>query len=306
MKVSIVIPNYNGKQLLEKNLPSVIKRSEGAEIIVVDDGSTDDSVAFLKSQYPKIKLIQQKKNKGFSSVVNTGVTAASGEIVMLLNTDAVPQGDFLAPLIKHFNDPIVFAVGCLDKSIEGVKTVLRGRGIGAFKRGFLVHERGEVDKKSTLWVNGGSGVFRKDIWQKLDGMDEIYDPFYWEDIDLSYRALKAGYRIVFEKNSIVEHRHEIGVIKKHYSPYQIKKIAYRNQCMFVWKNISDRTFLVQHLLWLPYHKFKALMRFDTAFFAGFMNALLQLPKILKARGLASSFWKKTDTEVLQPFYEEMA
>ena len=109
-------------------------------------------------------------------------------LYILFNTDVYPDKDFLTPLLSHFKDEKVFAVGCMDKSIEGKDVVLRGRGIGVWKRGFLVHEKGEIEKSDTLWVSGGSGAFRKSIWDKLGGLNELYNPFYWEDIDLSYRA----------------------------------------------------------------------------------------------------------------------
>src|SRR5258708_16061141 len=162
MMISIVITNYNGEKLLKENLPKVFAAlNSDAEIIVVDDVSKDKSLDFLKTQ--KVRVLKNQKNLGFSSTINKGVQAAKGEIVFLLNTDVYPDPNFLNVLISTFKDPNVFAVGCLDKSFENGKTILRGRGIGQWKRGFLVHSRGEVNKKNTLWVSGGSGAFRKSI-----------------------------------------------------------------------------------------------------------------------------------------------
>ncbi len=305
-KVSIIIPNYNGEKLLRKNLPSVIKAAPNQEIIIVDDCSTDGSVVFLRKQFPHIHLIINDANKGFSFSVNRGVREAHGDIVVLLNTDVAPQKDFLPPLVSHFKDQAVFAVGCIDHSFERRKIVERGRGIGRFTRGFLRHERGEVGRTNTLWVSGGSSAFRKSIWDFLGGFDTLYNPFYWEDIDLSYRALKAGYRIVFEPKSIVEHRHDEGSILSSFSASAIKRISYRNQFIFVWKNCTDPVFILAHFLWLPYHIMRALVSLDIPFFLGGKDALLQWRKIFQKRKNVSLIWKKTDTEVLGPFYEEMA
>ena len=85
----------------------------------------------------KIKVLLSEKNLGFSPTVNKGVKAASGEIIILLNTDIYPEKGFLKPLLAHFKDEKVFAVGCLDKSIEGEKTVLRGRGLGTVEKRIL-------------------------------------------------------------------------------------------------------------------------------------------------------------------------
>ena len=298
MKISIIIPNYNSKHLLEKNLPRVIRvtmeqwNNGTMEIIVVDDGSTDGSIEFI-NQFTSsrvnglknslinnslinnksiIKLIRNERNLGFSSTANRGVGAANGEVVILLNTDVYPERGFLEPILSHFKDPKVFAVGMFDKSIEGEKIVRRGRGIGEWQRGFYIHKKGEINKADTAWVSGGSGVFRKSIFLQLGGFDEIYNPFYWEDIDLSYRAQKAGYKILFEPKSVVIHEHEKGIIKSNYNKQQIKTISYRNQFLFVWKNANlNQLFL--HVIWLPYHAVKSFLTADFCFFKGLIWAL---------------------------------
>ena len=308
MDISVVIPNYNGKNLLAKNLPKIFSELKGfalgkTEIIVVDDASTDDSILFLDKLAKEyhFKVLLNVKNLGFSPSVNKGVKAANGEIIILLNTDIYPENNFLEPLLSHFKDEKVFAVGCLDKSIEGEKTVLRGRGLGEWKRGFLVHRRGEVDKTDTLWVSGGSSAFRKDIWDKLGGLNELFAPFYWEDIDISYRALKSGYKVIFEPKSIVVHEHEKGAIKANYSDFQIKTIAYRNQFIFVWGN-ADLDLIFSNVLWFPYHKIKALLKLDWPFFLGFFSALSLTPKVLSFRRKAQKLFVKTDSEVIKELF----
>lgn len=301
MNVSIVIPNYNGKKLLQKNLPAVLRAAAHAQVIVVDDGSTDDSAVFVAKEFPGIELIKKPDNSGFAQTVNTGVKMVSGDIVVLLNTDIEPYQDFLKPLLSHFDNKNVFAVGCMDESVEGTTVVKRGRGVGTFKRGFLMHSRGEIDSNTTLWVNGGSGAFRKSIWDQLGGMDELYSPFYWEDIDISYRAQKMGYQVLFEPKSVVIHTHGAGAIKKNYTPFSVKKISYRNQFLFVWKNITDISYSVEHFLWLPYYMLKAIVMRDGAFFTGLISALIQVPHVLIKRYSFKKFWKRSDAEILAQF-----
>lgn len=303
MNLSVIIPNYNGEELLKKNLPKVLEVVEDAEVIVVDDASVDGSLKVLDGFRSKIKVIKNERNLGFSSTVNRGVKEANGEIVVLLNTDVVPEKDFLSPLLKHFKDSRVFAVGCVDKSIEKGKVVLRGRGIGKWQKGFLMHSRGEVNRNNTLWVSGGSGAFRKSIWDKLNGFNELYNPFYWEDIDLSYRAIKSGYKIFFEEKSIVVHEHEEGIIQTKFSSLKIKTIAYRNQFIFIWLNITDLNWQFLHILWLPYHFISTLVKGDFAFFIGFFEALILLPKIIKLSFKAQKLFIKKDKEVLNEFLE---
>ena len=306
LKISIVIPNFNGRQLLEKHLPVVIKAAcgvsqAGCQIIVVDDASTDDSVAFLKKNFPEVLVIEKKKNEGFSSTVNLGVKKATGEIVVLLNTDVKPEIDFLSPLVSHFSDPKVFAVGMMDKSVEKGKIVLRGRGVGSFERGFLIHKRGNIRGKYTLWASGGSSAFKRKIWLKLGGLDRMYDPFYGEDLDLGYRAWKAGYEILFEPKSKVFHFHEKGVIKKRFSECYQKTIAFRNQILFVLKNITDPKMLISFFLFFPYHLLKTALRFEFSFWLGSLMVIKKIPQVIKSRREAERLFVLTDKEVFSKF-----
>lgn len=305
MNLSVVIPNYNGKELLSKNLPEILEeinnyKNGKTEVIIVDDASKDDSVDFIK-KFSQIKLLVNPKNLGFSKSVNKGVSIAKGDIIILLNTDVKPDKNFLVSLLVHFNDENVFAVGCMDKSREGEKIVLRGRGIGTWKRGFLIHEKGDANMSNTLWVSAGSGAFRKTIWDKLGGLNELYSPFYWEDIDLSYRAQKLGYSLAFESKSTVLHEHDKGVIKKEFSPFDIKVIAYRNQFIFVWTNLTDFNLIIKHLAWFPYHIVKAVLNRDTAFILGLFKALFLCPQIIKSRNGNKKLFVKTDFEITKKF-----
>lgn len=311
MNISIVIPNYNGEIILKKNLPKLLDaiknyKNGTKEVIIADDCSVDDSVKVIKKliesngkKGTKIKLLISSKNKGFSSNVNKGFAAATGEIVILLNTDVIPSDDFLIPILRHFSDERVFAVGCMNESVENGKIVLRGRGIGQWKKGFLVHSGGLLDKDNTLWISGGSGAFKKEIWDKLGGLDEIYDPFYWEDIDISYIAQRAGYKCIFEKTSIVRHEHEKGAIKNKYSPAEIKKIAYRNQFIFVWKN-ADLGLVLNHIFWLPYYLVTSFLG-DRLLIIGFLRAFLVIGKVLSSRRKTRKHFKLTDRQVMQAY-----
>ncbi|HSX08924.1 MAG TPA: glycosyltransferase family 2 protein [Candidatus Saccharimonadales bacterium] len=315
MNISIVIPNYNGEKILTKNLPHVLAsvkdyKKGKVEIIIPNDPSTDNSKEVISKFISSLhgtgvigKTIDntKKDESGFSKNVNRGVTLATGDILILLNSDVRPHKDFLAPLLANFSDDKVFAVGCMDESIEDGETILRGRGIAYWARGFLHHNAGALDKNNTFWVSGGSGAFRKKIWDKLGGLDPLYNPFYWEDIDLSYRALKSGYKLVFEKESRVVHEHEEGAIKSKFKPAHVQKIVFRNQLFFLWKNITDRRFLVAHVVWLPYHLIKAFGRRDWIFFKGFFLALLQMNRVKDSRYRAKKYFVRTDREILREF-----
>lgn len=313
MNISIVIPNYNGEKILTKNLPHVLEavkdyKKGKVEIIIPNDPSTDKSIEVIENFIKSVAIPHvtgktvnntKKEEAGFSKNVNRGVNLATGDILILFNSDVRPYKNFLEPLLKHFDDEKVFAVGCMDESIEEGKTVNRGRAVGWWQRGFLHHKNAEMMSGNSLWASGGSSAFRKSIWDKIGGLDNLFNPFYWEDIDLSYRAWKSGYKIVFDPKSIVVHEHEEGAIKTKFKPAHVQKIAYRNQYFFVWKNITDGQLLLSHILWMPYHLLKAVLRWDVVFLQGFLLALTQMDRVRHSRYKAKRLFVKTDAEVLK-------
>lgn len=300
-KISVIIPNFNGRRLLAGNLPDVVKNCPGCEIIVVDDASTDDSAQLVRKNFKEVKLLVNKKNLGFARSVNKGVKESTGDLILLLNSDVVPREDFLKPALHHFRNKKIFAVGLADQSHEEDKIVTRGRGGAKFEKGLVRHFAAKNEPGETLWVSGGSGLFDKKKFQQLGGFDPIFAPFYWEDIDLGYRAQKAGFMCLFEPAAKVDHFHEEGAIKKSFSPFFVKTVSYKNQFIFVWKNTGDYWLLTQHILWFPYHFAKALITLDLAFIAGFLWVLSQIPRLIFSYSLNPNPCPLTDKEILQKF-----
>lgn len=284
IKYSVVIPNYNGQELLAKHLPVVIKacqkwRSTGWEVIVVDDASTDNSVDFLKKEFSKVKVVVNPQNLRFAETCNRGVKAAKGQVIVLLNNDVSPEINFLKPLAKHFKKSDLFAVGLKEKDKTSGKTIYSGRSQGKFEKGFLVHWRAkDQNRPDTLWANGGNLAADRRKWLELGGFDRLFRPGYWEDIDLSWRAREKGWEVVFEPQSVVDHHHETTNIKE-FGRSKMNKFATKNQFLFVWKN-GDWKMRLSHLFWLPYHLIRALLNRDLVFWQGFFLALLQLPELV--------------------------
>lgn len=302
-KISIIIPNWNGRYLLPRFFPEVVDTSDGAEIIFVDDHSDDNSIEYIRSNYPQTIILENKGNRGFSTTVNLGVNNAKGEIIVLLNSDIKPEKGYISKLLPYFSDEMVFAVGCLEKSHEINGIMLRGRGIAKWEKGFFIHNRGKINKSDTAWVSGGSGAFSRKIWLELGGMSEIYDPFYWEDIDISYRALKSGYKLYFSRESVVHHFHNIGKIKSIFKLTTIRRISYRNQFMFSWINLTSVSLFVSHIFWTSIRVSQHILRGDIWFLFGFLSALTKINKIMEKR-------KKmrreaiSDEDILRPFINE--
>lgn len=253
MDFSVIVLNWNGEELLRKNLPAVLEAvPDDIEMIVVDNGSTDGSIKYVKEltgcglQLKRaerknaqsescsritVKLIENKTNLGFIRACHQGAKLAKGKFIVLLNNDVIPQKGFLDQILRHFDKPDVFAVSFNEQKYGWAKIWWRG--------GFIHHGVGGIQRKPhfSAWASGGSAVFRKSMWKKLGGFDELYAPFYWEDFDLGYRAWKKGWRIIWEPKAIVAHKHE-STISKLDSNY-VRLIKERNQLLFIWKNISD-------------------------------------------------------------------
>lgn len=294
-EVSVVIPNYNTEYLLKKNLPRVLiaknfPANKIKEIILVDDASPDESADVVKREFKEIRLIRHKVNRGFSSSVNTGVRSARGQLICLLNTDVIPEEDFLVSVLPHFAKKDVFAVSLNEKG-----TFAWARGF--FKDGYVGHEPGEKTDKphDTFWVSGGSGVFRRSLWMQLGGMDEkIFSPLYWEDIDLSYRAAKRGLTLIWEPKAKVTHKHEATVsqLPKAY----VDRIRERNHLLFIWKDITSPNLTRRHIAFLT----TRILR-HPGYLRIVFKALARLNAVQKARRKEKKEEKVSDEAIFEKF-----
>src|SRR5579885_1649861 len=178
--VSIVIPNWNGKDLLEKYLPTVIAAcSEQDEIIVVDNASTDGSAEFIRRNFPRVNVITAERNLGFGGGSNLGIQSAQNRIVVLLNNDMRVEPGFLRPLLEGFTDDRTFAVTTQiffsDSSRRREETGLTS---GCFEKGFL-RVRHEIDGSiqtlyPTFYAGGGSTAYDRDKFRELGGFDSLF------------------------------------------------------------------------------------------------------------------------------------
>ncbi|MFN3420403.1 MAG: glycosyltransferase family 2 protein [Armatimonadota bacterium] len=210
---SVVIANWNGRHLLERFLPSVLEAVRDCdEIIVVDNGSSDGSVELLKTQFPKVSLIALPRNYGFSVANNIGALAAKHEIIVLLNNDMKPEKGFLEPMLEHFDDPNVFAVSAKLLRFDGSPD-FANRNRLVISGGFISVVCEQDEEKLSLVTKpedqfhapGGGTAFDRKKFLSLGGFDPIFSPAYFEDVDMSLRALQNGWRILYEPRSTIWH-----------------------------------------------------------------------------------------------------
>ncbi len=309
--ISVVIPNFNGAKLLAKNLPKLVGLLEKSkleyELILADDASSDDSIKQLEKftvHGSRFTVIRNEKNRGFASTIDAGIRAAKGEVVFTIKTDSVPESaDYFMVMLDHLKNPSVFSVSAALKTRENGKEEIRGSGEIYFEKGYFLNRRGSNLAKTSAWSDGSASAFRRDLYLKIGGFDKLYNPFYWEDVDLGYRAWKAGYQIDFEPNAVLLHDFESGAIAKHYSRQQIKIISLRNQLIFVWKN-ADVKHLLLYSLWKTYHFVVAIKNGDEDFFQAYFQAILKWPGILAARFRQRKVTKLSDYQALRVFQEK--
>jgi len=306
---SVVIPNWNGRDLLEKYLPSVVEAMAGNpdnEIIVVDNGSDDGSAKFLAEHFPYVRVLALERNLGFGGGSNAGFEAATNDIVVLLNSDMRVAPDFLVPLVDAFTDENVFAVSCQIFFSDPAK--LReetGLTQGWWENGSLrVRHRVDaaVDRLfPCFYGGGGSCAFDRAKFLELGGFDELYRPFYLEDTDLGFQAWKRGWKVLYQPKSVVYHEHR-GTIGKRFSASQIDRVLKKNFILFCWKNVHEWKRLGAHF----FHTFAGAivsMLFgdspERANLAGMWRAFLELPRALRSRARARSLAAISDTEAFR-------
>jgi GT2 family glycosyltransferase len=250
---SVVIPNWNGKDLLAKYLPPLVAALAGNpanEIVVVDNGSSDGSAEFVRSNFPQVKLVALPTNLGFGGGSNAGFRAAANDVVVLLNSDMRVDAGFLPPLLEGFADPLVFAVSCQIFFSDPEKLREETGLTQAWWQDGGLRVRHRVDPAiddlyPCFYGGGGSCAFDRRKFLELGGFDHLLAPFYLEDTDLGYLAWKRGWKVLYQPRSVVYHEHR-GTIGKRFSEDYIQTVLKKNFLLFCWKNIHEWTRLLAH------------------------------------------------------------
>lgn len=298
---SIITVSWNGKHFLEKLLPSVRAELDACrgdhEMIVVDNGSTDGTVSWLRANHPWVKIVALPENRYFVRGNAVGVAAATRDVLVFLNNDMVVNPGFLEPLLEGLRDPDVFAttseVFFRDATKRRQET---GRTRGTIHNGWLklAHavpsdDERELDYVPTLWAGGGSCAVDRRMFHELGGFDSLFDPFYMEDMGLSYQAWKRGYRVLFTTKSSVVHEHR-GTSRKAFGDRYVDNTIRRNQHLFLWRSVTDPRMTASVLLLQPV---SMLLRGDRALEAMAGEAWFELKALLRALPrLPQALWKR--------------
>lgn len=217
MKIAIVILNWNGKELLEKFLPAVVANSKDAVIYLADNASTDNSIPFVKTNYPEIKILKNPENGGYAKGYNDALQHVKEDIYCLLNSDIEVSKDWLNPILKEFQEDKKTAIvqpkildyknknyfeyagaagGFIDKFGY---PFCRGRIFNAIEK-----DNNQYGNENIFWASGACLFIKKEVFEKLNGFDESYFA-HMEEIDLCWRAYNLGYLAKYVNASKVYH-----------------------------------------------------------------------------------------------------
>ncbi|GAL83819.1 glycosyl transferase [Sporocytophaga myxococcoides] len=308
--LSVIIPNYYGAELLQQFLPSVLHALENYqgqwELVIVDDKSKDASIEVIKmfcQRDERISLIVHEVNKGFSATCNSGAAAARGEIIFFLNNDVELREDFFSGFNKYFDKPETFAVtvggySFIDrKPLDGLKLINWKRGFPRVTENIF---REQLDpEKTDMFESGGvqGAYFFADAnkFRQLKGFDELFSPYLFEETDLGYRALKRGWKIYFDPDSIAFHNVS-STLTKQSSDFK-RTVDIRNKVIFIWKNINTPGLLFGNVIFLII-KLISLNRF---YWKAIIKVFRLKDQILEKRKEEAKYFKVSDRTILQKF-----
>lgn len=306
--LSVVIPNYNGKHLLQAYLPSVFTAVANAgvpyEIIVVDDGSKDESVSFLTKEYPEITLLVNKTNQGFSYTCNQGIQVAKHELCLLLNSDVRLEASYFEQQLAYFENEDTFGVMGRIMSADGSKIedaarILFFKGCRVKANRFYYSKDPDDTSVYTAYLSGANALVDTKKLKELGGFDEIYSPFSSEDSDLSTRAWLMGWKCYYEHRSVCYHQVS-GSTKTQIKSDFIKKIYFRNRFVFHSIHLTGIRAAVWPLYLILIEVLPKLMTGSFWMLSSYKSYLRLLPEIRNSRKKISTLKEKHHSSLAIP------
>ena len=251
-RTKIVILNWNGRKHLERFLPTLVENTPEAGIVIADNGSTDDSLIFIKDRFPQIEIITMERNFGFAEGYNRALKQVEADYFLLLNSDVEVPAGWIVPLIETLDThPEVAAVSPKIRSFAEPERFEYAGAAGGFIdclgypfcRGRILDsietdEGQHDDAREVFWASGACMLVRSEVFRLLDGFDADFFA-HMEEIDFCWRAQLAGYKIRVEPRSMVFHVG--GGTLPNDNPQKIY-LNFRNNLCMLFKNLSPYTF----------------------------------------------------------------
>ena len=251
MKVTVIIPNYNGLRFLRDCLTALENQSmKDFETLVIDNASSDESVAYIRENFPNVNVMVMEKNLGFSGGVNVGIQSAKTPYVLLLNNDTEVDTHFVEEMIHAIEEsPNIFSVSSkmiqfYDREKLDDAGDLYGILGWGFQRGIDAPATSYTKKEEIFSACAGAAIYRKDVFEKIGYFDELHFA-YLEDIDVGYRGKIAGYKNMYCPTAIVYHVGS-GTSGSKYNSFKVK-LAARNSVYLNYKNMPNIQLVINSL-----------------------------------------------------------
>ena len=258
------------------------RRYGACAVVCVDNQSTDGSREWVRSAFPGVEIVEAPAND-FLFSLNAVVASRREDIVIVVNNDMRFDEGFVAPLVSHFADPQVFAVGAAILTWDGSADTVGPRSARLRRWWFYKWWNYERQERSlTLEACAGAAAYRRTMFVELGGFDDLYRPGYYEDLDLSYRAWARGLKVLYEPASRAYHKESASMLER-YGDSEKARLLYRNHLLFTIKNIGGPGFLAGFFLMLPYRVLGPLAKGYRVPLAGFLRALPRIPRALRRR-----------------------
>ena len=303
MRTSVIIVNWNGLHHLEHCLPALAAQTvQPDEIIVVDNASSDDSAAYLKTNYPEIKLVELDENRGFSGGNIAGYDVACGDYIVLLNNDTKPLPDWLEHLVCCADDhPEVGIVASLMTDWEGATVDTAGDGCSVTGRGFKNHMNHPtstpVPSGYVFSACAGAALYKRALLTEIGFFDARFF-MNGEDTDLAFRAQLAGWKVFFCAESVVRHR-----ISGSQGVYSDNAVYYssRNH-LWLYLKCMPKNLLIKYALSYFIHFVSSLIFFLTrgqaiAYLRGHFDGLKQSTLVLQDRQRVQCLRRVNDSSI---------
>ncbi len=305
IKLSIIIPNWNGRAYLTRCVAAVLQSAaeygHSFECLLMDDASTDGSAQETHQQFPDIRLITHESNRGFGHMVNEGAKQAQGKIIVLVNNDLIARPGFIGNLCRHF-DNAADIFGVSGKTVDwdnGEPNHLNMRGFMEDGKLRLTWSD-DAETTETMFLQGGSCAVLREKFLDFGGFHPLFAPGYWEDYDISYQALKAGYRNLYDPTALGSHLGQGSMIRAH-GEERINQIRMRNSWLMLAMNLTD--YEASQALWGAMPGFVAKgenLRFKSRL-AIFHYIFVHRAQILKERQARFQRQRLSDAEVFERF-----
>jgi len=245
--VTLLVLNWNGRSLLPLCLPPLIALDYPRyEIVLADNGSTDDSLAYVREHFPQVQVMAHGENLGFSRGMNAAMRQIGSEIIVLLNNDVAVRPDWLTELVRPFSDPTVGITGSKLLYPDGQTIQHAGAELSyplAHSHHFHFQEvdTGQADSlREVPYVTGAALAVHRRVLDEIGLFDEQFSPFYYEEVDWCYRVREAGYRVLLVGTAVAIH-HESASLKRVSGLHGYT--ANRNRLRFVLKHYTTGQFL---------------------------------------------------------------